>query len=192
MTPDEKGTRLIEAAATLLSAAPAHRMYTVSLNKALFYLDLVCLRDRGESFTRNSYIALPMGPVIAKYPKRLIGALAHEGIARQEVIGLANPVTLIREPEFKYADDEIRDVANKVAGWCSQRSTAQVSDLSHQNLGWKMAIDEMARHGGRRRPIDLYIALQQIVDHDPWMDEQPSAAMLEKWEKTDRLVGQAW
>lgn len=193
MTPnDEKRARLIEASAALLMAAPGHRMYTVSLNKGLFYLDLVSLRDRGTTFTQNTYIALPMGPVVAKYPKRLIGALQEEGVAKQEIVGLANPVTLIKAPTFDWADDEIREIAKKVSQFCSKRTTAQVSDYSHENPGWLMAIDGPHRASGVKKPIDMYIAMQQIVDDDTWMNGPLDEASIMNCNEADHLVGQMW
>ena len=61
MSSNEKSERLIEAAAAILNAAPDRRLNAVVLNKALFYLDLASLRDRGETVTHNSYIALEKG-----------------------------------------------------------------------------------------------------------------------------------
>ena len=81
MSTNEKSERLIEAAAAILNAAPDRRLNAVVLNKALFYLDLASLRDRGETVTHNSYIALEKGP------KRL-----HEDHANARALaeGLAN------------------------------------------------------------------------------------------------------
>ena len=53
MSTNEKSERLIEAAAAILNAAPDHRLNAVVLNKALFYLDLASLRDRGELLIRS-------------------------------------------------------------------------------------------------------------------------------------------
>lgn len=79
MEPNEKSRRLIEAACAVLHAAPDRSLNAVVLNKALFYLDLASLRDRGETITHNSYIALQNGPVVAKYPQRLIKPLEEQG-----------------------------------------------------------------------------------------------------------------
>ena len=80
MSTIEKSERLMEAAAAILNAAPEHRLNAVVLNKALFYLDLASLRDRGEPVTHNSYIALQNGPVVAKYQQRLIEQLESRGM----------------------------------------------------------------------------------------------------------------
>ena len=106
MVPEEKRDRLVEAAAAILNAAPDSRLNIVVLNKVLFYLDLASLRDRSETLTGNSYIAIQQGPVVANYPKRLVEELESRGIARQisEWDG-SKPVLLESPPEhFKFVD----------------------------------------------------------------------------------------
>ena len=88
----EKSLRLVEAAAVLLEGAPHHALNVTNLNKALFYLDLVALRDRGDTITRTTYLALTQGPVVAKYPTRLVQALENARLARQITSGMAKPI----------------------------------------------------------------------------------------------------
>ena len=167
MSPEEKRIRLIEAAAALLQAAPRQRLNTVALNKGLFYLDLVSLRDHGVTFTHNVYVALPMGPVVAKYPERLIKPLEEEGVAVQNAEGLANPVSLISLPKFTQVTDEVLEIASNVSRWCSHRTSTQVSDFSHNNPGWIVARNDEQHAGGIKQIIDMHIAMQQIVEADP-------------------------
>jgi uncharacterized phage-associated protein len=191
MSVDEKRTRLIEAAAVILDAAPRKRLNTVSLNKALFYLDLASLRDTGETFTGNTFIAIKYGPVVAKYPKRLIGALQEDGVARQESCGLASPVTLEAMPDTHAMTAEIRQVAREVADFCARRTAGFLSDISHKNPGWDIAWKEGQRKG-YFRPINMLIAMQQIADDDPWLqrplDEEERAAC----ERADVAGSQTW
>jgi hypothetical protein len=94
MDGPEKMERLVEAAAAVLNAAPSHRLNTVVLNKVLFYLDLASLRDRATTVTGNTFVGIQQGPVVAKYPQRLIAQLEKRGIAKQSPY-FWNPVRAI-------------------------------------------------------------------------------------------------
>jgi Protein of unknown function (DUF4065) len=192
MSPDEKRVRLIEAAAALLDAAPRRRLNTVSLNKGLFYLDLASLRDFGETFTNNTYIALPQGPVVAKYPARLIKPLQEEGIAEQKSEGLANPVLLLKLPRFAWITSDVRKIAQNVARWCSDKSSVEVSEFSHRNPGWLIAREDEAQANGKKQVIDMYIAMQQILDDDPWLSDPITKASLAACNLADSRKGQPW
>jgi len=170
MSTNEKSERLIEAASAILNAAPDHRLNAVVLNKALFYLDLAALRDRGETVTQNSYIALQNGPVVAHYEKRLIRPLESRGIAKQinEWDG-SEPILLESCPEhFQYVDADALILAAAVTSFFATATSRQASDYSHENPGWEIAWNEF-RRTGKPVPIDLRIALQQIIEDDPWM-----------------------
>jgi hypothetical protein len=192
MDPKEQRGRLLEAAAALLEATPSRRLLTVSLNKGLFYLDLVCLRDCGETFTKNSYVALQMGPVVAKYNERLIVPLKEEGIAEQQPSGNAKPVKLLRVPEFQWATEDVRRIAKKVSRWCHEESSAVASEYSHGNQGWLIARENERRANGRKQTIDLNIAMQQIITKDPWLDEPLSATSLKFCAAAITKKGNTW
>lgn len=83
MALHEKQQRLLETASAALIAAPENSLKVVVLNKVLFYVDLAALRDRGETVTRNTYIGLQNGPVVAHYDKRLVAGLEEQGVAEQ-------------------------------------------------------------------------------------------------------------
>jgi hypothetical protein len=171
MEPSEKRDRLIEVASAVLNAAPDRRLNAVVLNKALFYLDLASLRDRAETITGNSYIAIQQGPVVAKYPQRLIGELENRGIGRQvsEWDG-AKPILLEACPQhFQYLDADAMILVSAVTSYFAERTSRQASDYSHENPGWQLAWNEY-RRTGKPSPINMRIALQQIVEDDPWMD----------------------
>ena len=171
MSTNEKSERLIEAAAAVLNAAPEHRLNAVVLNKALFYLDLASLRDRGATVTQNSYIALQNGPVVAKYEQRLIRELESRGIAKQisEWDG-AKPILLESCPEhFRFVDADALILASAVTSFFASATSRQASDYSHENPGWEMAWIEF-RRTGKPAAINMRIALQQIIEDDPWMD----------------------
>lgn len=171
MDSHEKSVRLMEAASAVLNAAPQRRLNTVVLNKALFYLDLASLRDRAETITGNTYIAIQQGPVIAKYPQRLIDELEARGIGKQlsEWDG-SKPVLLESCPEhFEFIDADTLILASAVTAFFADATSRQASDYSHENPGWLLAWNEF-RRSGKPCPINMRVALQQIVEDDPWMD----------------------
>lgn len=175
----------------LLLAAPAHRLNAVTLNKALFYLDIAALRDQGETVTHNTYVALEHGPVVAKYQKRLIAALEERGIAKQlEEWDGSKPVTLVsaRKPKLN-ADTVI--LALEIARYFSGMSSARASEFSHKNPGWAMAWEESLATG-KTRPIDLRIAMQQIIEDDPWLAQPLSAEEQPHLESADLGEGEEW
>ena len=192
MSSDEKSIRLIEAASALLAASRNKRLNAVPLNKALFYLDLASLRDCGEAFTRNSYIALDNGPVVAKYQDRLIKPLKKSGIATQEADGDARPIKLLELPGFTKLTPKIQELAVKVSRWCSGRTSRELSDYSHQNLGWIIARRKALEAKGQKQVIDMHIAMQQIIDSDPWVNEPNDDDVRKACESADMRKGQVW
>ncbi|QDU86786.1 hypothetical protein Pla175_01380 [Pirellulimonas nuda] len=171
MEAAEKSDRLIEAASAVLKAAPRCRLNAVVLHKALFYLDLASLRDRGDTITHNTYIGIQQGPVVAKYQTRLIGQLEGRGVAKQlsEWDG-SKPIVLECPPErFLFLDDDAMGLASAVTSHFAQLTSGEASAFSHENPGWRMAWEAYLR---TKKPsaVNLHIALQQIVEDDPWMD----------------------
>ncbi len=167
----EKSERLIEAASAVLNAAPSHRLNAVVLNKTLFYLDLAALRDRAETITGNTFIGIQQGPVVAKYPQRLIGQLESRGIAKQisEWDG-SRPIFLEASPQhFQFLDSEAMALVSVVTSFFADSTSRWASDYSHENPGWQLAWNEY-RRTGRPCAINMRVALQQIIEDDPWMD----------------------
>lgn len=178
--------RLLDAAVALLRNAPERTFHIVVLNKALFYLDLASLRDLGDTVTHNTYIALPMGPVVARYDKRLVTALEKEGLAEQRPDGLAKPVRLISDRRPEHLSVPQLELAARVAHWAKDLSSTYVSDYSHRNPGWLLA---RTRGGGNvPKPINMSIAMQQIMDEDPWLDEPIPDHILDR----ARLADDPW
>ncbi|CAN5201984.1 hypothetical protein BH09SUM1_BH09SUM1_25880 [soil metagenome] len=171
MDSNEKSERLIEAASAVLNAAPMHRLNAVVLNKVLFYLDLSSLRDRGEVVTGNTYIAIQRGPVVARYQQRLIGQLESRGIARQvEEWDGSKPILLETALKHRrYLDAHSMALASAVTTFFADATSAQASDFSYENPGWRLAWGEYLR-SKKPCPIDMQVAMQQIVEDDLWMD----------------------
>lgn len=171
MDSASKRKRLLEAAAAILAFTPEKRLNIVVLNKALFYLDLASLRDFGSPISHNTFIALRQGPVVARYDKRLVDALIEEGIANQESLGDAKPIVLSHQPNhLDFIDSDSEQLVKTIAHWCSEKTSKEVSDFAHQNPGWEIAYQEGLATSQSPKPINLYIAMQQIIGNDPWMD----------------------
>jgi len=184
---------MIEAAAALLEGAGGSLPIT-SLNKALFYLDLLWLLTHGRTITESTYLGLPAGPVVAKYDKRVIAALEDAGVAQQDESedGLTKPVCLTLVPQYAVLTPEQRQAASRIGRWAASRTPSTLSDYSHGNDGWKLAWDQGL---GARLPaqkIDLRIALQQLTHTDDWLTEEPDADVSNIFSGADDEKGTPW
>ena len=165
---------VVEAAAMLLEAAGG-RLPVTSLMKALFYFDLRCLRDAGELPTGQTFLALPAGPVVARYQKRVVGELESRGLALQDAEDDGSkPVCLIRSLRSEDTIERFGPSAREIGRWARHRTPKELSDFSHQNVGWKIAWDAGLGSERPARPISMRIAMQQLLDVDPWLDEPPN------------------
>jgi len=165
---------LIDAALRLLSKAEGE-MQRTNLNKALFYLDLFWLRDHGVTLTGAKYVALRNGPVVDDYRDSLIKPLLASGLVGEHAIVLAptvvaKPLRLIEGavelPEIEPERDRVFEI---VAQFASTRTAVAISEVAHKNLGWVAAEKE-----GEGTEINMLLALDQVMDDDPWLDEEPS------------------
>ena len=170
MESNDKSQRLIEAASAVLHAAPNRSLNVVVLNKVLFYLDLAALRDRGDTITHNAYVAIQNGPVVARYQQRLIKSLEERGIARQiSQWNGSKPIVLEACPKhFEFLDSDAMITVADVTNFFVDATSKIASDFSHMNLGWKLAWDRYLREG-KPAAVNMRIAMQQIVESDPWM-----------------------
>ena len=192
MNTSEKSERLIEVACAILNVVPNHRLNTVVLNKVLFYLDLISLRDHAEPLTHNPYIAIQQGPVVAKYAQRLVGQLESRGLGKQlsEWDG-SKPIQLEILPEhFRYLDADDLNRISTVASYFAPLTSRQASEYSHENPGWQLAWNEY-RRTGKPTVINLRVALQQVIEDDPWM-ETPLLKDDEILAAADDGVGDDW
>lgn len=192
MKPNDKSQRLIEAASAVLHAAPGRSLNAVVLNKVLFYLDLALLRDRGETITHNAYIALQNGPVVAKYQQRLITPLEEQGIARQiSRWDGSKPIVLDDCPaHFEFLDSDAMITVSDVTEFFADATSKIASDFSHQNPGWQLAWNHFLREG-RPTAVNLRIAMQQLVESDPWM-QVPLSSDDEILAAADDAIGNDW
>ena len=170
MNNTEKSDRLINTAAALLLAARNQELNIVILNKCIFYLDLVALRDNGKAITENTFIALENGPVVAKYDKRLVRELDRREVATEvDDWSGRKPLKLIEPQSLPSYLQGFKKEIQRIANYFS--SSRDASEFSHQNLGWKLAWDARKEQGGRPVPINMLIAMQQVLQDDPWLHE---------------------
>ena len=193
MSPDEKRDRLLEAASAVLEHATDNRLNAVCLNKAIFYLDLVSLRDLGHPVTYAPFIALQNGPVVAKYDERLIGGLENAGIAVQEVDGKSKPIHLMAPVKpYRFVDPSLVPAIKLISRQFSGNSSSKASDLSHKNRGWEMAYNDGLGGGQKPLAINMLIAMQQIIGNDPWMKSSLSDEEEVALNAADDVSGVPW
>lgn len=164
----EAPSALLEAASLLLSEAGGG-LLTTNLVKALFYLDIESLLETGKTATNETYVALKAGPVVQDYPTKLIQALEESKLALQEDDNPDyKPVVLLHGVKRKFLSEVQMKILRKIAQWAKTETATAVSVFSHDNPGWVAAWKDGA---GKGDEIDLRLAMQQLVDDDPWMTQ---------------------
>ena len=139
-TGDEKMRELILYLAAKSETDP--RFSSTKLNKLLFYCDFGAYRQLGQSITGHSYRKLQFGPA----PKAMLPILErmtrarecaeierdHFGRAQRRVVALRSPdVSLFTSEELRLADQILAEL------W--ESNATEVSDLTHDFIGWKAA-----------------------------------------------------
>jgi hypothetical protein len=159
-------TPLLKAALAILQKAGG-KLNIVVLNKALFYLDLYALLEFGHTVTGIPYVALPYGPVVKDYPKRLVKALEEAGLAHQEPDGLNKPMVADSCLPVDLAP-EVNPLVDHVVAHIGQFTSSEAVDYAHQNPGWRMA-REQTKPPRPAEEINMMLALQQLAAEDPWL-----------------------
>lgn len=164
---------LLEAEFEILRAAGG-AMGITALNKALFYFDLLTLLETGKMATNAKYVAFKRGPVVDGYKQQLVEAFEKAGLGKQfDETGFEKPIVLAEDAQLALmtlttADvDRIARVHRLLAGRLS--SAAAVSDYAHRNPGWQLAFAAGRNDPYPSEPINMRIAMQQLVEEDPWM-----------------------
>ncbi len=114
----------------------------VKLNKLLFLSDFLAYLRLGNAITWAEYQALPNGPA----PTRLVpirdelqseGAIAERS---EHYYGYEQNRTLaLRRPDLKlFSSEEIDIVRQVIDNWWG-RSAKEISDFSHNFIGWQLA-----------------------------------------------------
>jgi hypothetical protein len=117
----------------------------IKLNKILFFCDFLAYRAYGKSITEQRYFKLPYGPA----PRALVPVvteLLEEGVCikvRREHFGFPQETIIVKRDAnldvFRAAEIALTDfVLRELRG----NNASEVSDLSHQFIGWQIAGDK--------------------------------------------------
>jgi hypothetical protein len=115
------------------------------LNKILFYSDFAAYAELGEAITGQEYMRLPHGPAPRRMKPMLDGMVFAEEIElrgepkaslRQE------RVVAQRLPDVKRFSEPQLAIVNRIIKALWGRTNSRVSEISHANLGWKLARDK--------------------------------------------------
>lgn len=118
----------------------------VKLNKVLYYCDFIMFKRYGEPITGATYQKLREGPA----PKQLLAQrrrLIREGLAELKPTQVFNyvqrrliPTAIIVDPEQWFDGREVA-VINEVMNEFTDLTAADVSEMSHNEVGWINAKD---------------------------------------------------
>lgn len=118
------------------------RFSATKLNKLLFYCDFTAYRQLGQSITGHSYQKLPFGPV-PKAILPILGQMKRDGeceeVQRDYFGKEQRRVLARRSPETSVFSDEELRLADQIVSTLWESSATEVSDLSHDFIGWKVA-----------------------------------------------------
>lgn len=186
--------RLCEATMAILQDVPAGTLNIVLVNKALFYADLYCLREEGDTITGSTYLGLPQGPVVASYERRIVEALAKRGWATQIEQGASKPLKVERpQAAFPELTQQHRKILTSIAKQIYTFTSSNASDLSHQNPAWKKAFREGLEAGKPAAKLNMVLALQQLpMDDDPWLRAPFTSEEQAAVDAADSEAGEPW
>ena len=121
-------------------ASKVNNLTITSLNKYLWYIDMLNYKNNGKSLTGLIYEKESYGPVIIKYLYRDISIASDkfERIDGEDNYGNLS-TKIISNNNFELSDlkdDEIK-IINKVINTLKNKSVTEISELSHKEMGWK-------------------------------------------------------
>ena len=118
------------------------RFGAVKLNKILYYADFNAYRRIGHSITGAEYRKLSEGPA----PRQMLASrrtmLDSQTIAiehRPYFNGVQQRIVALREPDTGIFSSEEMEIVDETVGALWAMSARQVSDLSHTEIGWRVA-----------------------------------------------------
>ncbi len=115
-------------------------LFRTKLNKLLFYIDFIAYKEKGKSITGLSYSHLNYGPVPNKY-QMLIGIMIEEHELSENEKVYRNGTSGIfyrtkKKPNMKIFNDYEKRILKKVVKTMKNKSSKEISDLSHQEDGY--------------------------------------------------------
>jgi len=133
--------RLSKLREMVLFFAQLPNMYETKLNKLLFYADFKHYKQHRVSISGSPYLAFPYGPVPRHCPRietdlvECGDLIAEEIFFSDEVSGTAFKAN--RSPDLTLFTEEELATLHEVASRLGQRTSKELSELSHQELAWK-------------------------------------------------------
>jgi hypothetical protein len=139
---EQKLAELLLYVAKRLEGDPAGG--ATKLNKALFFAEFAHVRSHGRPITGAEYQKLDYGPA----PRRLLpvrDALISSGAAtlKEDVyLGYSQKrLVPLREPDLALFSADELEVVDQAIEQLKGRSGTEASDLSHEDMGWRMVED---------------------------------------------------
>lgn len=117
-----------------------------SLNKILYFADFMHFAGSGESITGVRYVRRQMGPVPEWHALRVAFDELQSGgrldIADVDYFGWPQkkPVAL-GKPDVSCFSEKQLNLVDRVAELVCKFSATEISDITHEDLGWKFAVD---------------------------------------------------
>lgn len=114
------------------------------LNKILFFCDFLSYRAYGESVTGQRYFKLPFGPAprpLVPVVKELIDEGACVKVARSRFGRPQETIFAKREADLEVFNSRDIALVDYVMRQLRDNDATQVSDLSHEFIGWQLAGD---------------------------------------------------
>lgn len=139
--PDDKKLKeLILYIAQRCESDPAFG--ATKLNKVLFFSDFIAFRRFGKPITGHPYFKLPQGPA----PRRMLPILkqlekdgSFKNVERWVGAYQVKKPTSLREPNLAGFSAEEIAIVDEMIAQCAAMTAKQVSDFSHQFIGWQVA-----------------------------------------------------
>lgn len=112
------------------------------LNKQLFYADFIAYRQLGSSISGQRYQKLPYGPA-PRGLRPVVHEMLEDGCCAEAVRSHhgyeQRRLLALREPDVSVFDVQELELIHKVVEELQDSSAREVSDLSHEFVGWQLA-----------------------------------------------------
>lgn len=114
-------------------------LYKTKLNKLLFYADLTAYYLTGQGISGSRYVNLPFGPVPETYEEAIDLAASSNAIT---INSHGSNACLIKPGDnFRDAEKELTLADRRVLDWVAKTyghlTTAEITDLSHEEMAYK-------------------------------------------------------
>lgn len=109
------------------------------LNKLLFFIDFSACKVLGKSVTGEEYQKLPQGPA-----PRYFLPLRNKMEQAKEIFGnfSQDKIFALREPNLSVFTPYEIDLIHRVVDENKEKNAVQISEESHNFIGWKLANDK--------------------------------------------------